>query len=803
VRRSSPNPIGRAARAGVVLSVCLMLMPAGTWLGGVSSALGQARQDVEIELEQFGVGSALRPGDMTAIRLRLTSNLTEAIQVWVQWEVPNADGDIGEYGRSLSLTPGRPSPVWLYAPVMPEPADVWTVRVFAERDGERREELGGTRIGPGDATRGGGIRVPTIAGMIAVIGRYPMGLDDFRYLDAMMDRPYSAHEQTLTISNLSPVDCPDRWFGWLPFEAIVWGDPDNEPPQDLGTDRADAIRDYIFRGGHLVIILPDAGNPWGIGQTGNVTTELTDLLPQVPLRRDVMQLAELLPALSKIDKSLDDAQLSVQVFAEIGGQFDAIDGSGYDPLITLADGRVIAVQRLYGHGRITILGVDVASDRLNSIRLANGTAGLPQADALWNRILGRRADMPTSTMLALVLFAVYWLVAGPGGFALLKQYGRTQHSWLAFAGAAGAFTAVAWGAVSLLPSDLPEVKHLTILDHVAHPRWDLSARTREQQLQRATSYFSVYLDEYRQSPVAIASEPGQHDLLHSWTAAGVDSRRFPNVDHYRVDVGRNAANYLIPARSTATQMVAYWTGANPNWGGMLRETDDQPIQVTVDASGQERLSGSVMHSLPGDLTDVTVIWITSQRVPRRMYYKSGEVWEAWVVHGHSGRVLNRGYMSRPPPLSPNVAYPVGTLISADPPNGLERNIEDRLVAGYAERELIPSSTAIRDDDMRNYMEMLSIYHQLSPPPYLLTGPNAQGEPIANFTRELGRTHDLSAWFTRPCLIVIGYLERSPTPVPLRLKGREDPPSSEGRTMYRWIFPLPLNENIAFGSEDEP
>ncbi|MCZ6543136.1 MAG: hypothetical protein O6768_05680, partial [Planctomycetota bacterium] len=59
----------------------------------ISTAAAQG-DDVEVQLEQFGVGSAYRPGDVVAIRLSLTSSLDQPTPCWVQWEVPNAEGDV-------------------------------------------------------------------------------------------------------------------------------------------------------------------------------------------------------------------------------------------------------------------------------------------------------------------------------------------------------------------------------------------------------------------------------------------------------------------------------------------------------------------------------------------------------------------------------------------------------------------------------------------------------------------------------------------------------------------------------------
>jgi hypothetical protein len=90
---------------------------------------------------------------------------------------------------------------------------------------------------------------------------------------------------------------------------------------------------------------------------------------------------------------------------------------------------------------------------------------------------------------------------------------------------------------------------------------------------------------------------------------------------------------------------------------------------------------------------------------------------------------------------------------------------------------------------KDFMEMLSIYHQLTPPKYHREGDK---EPeTAVMARLLGRELDLSAWFTRPCVIVIGYLDAAPTPVPLLVDGRR--PASDGLTVVRWVYPLPLDE----------
>ena len=79
--------------------------------------------------------------------------------------------------------------------------------------------------------------------------------------------------------------------------------------------------------------------------------------------------------------------LGLRVFSDAHGTYDAID-NGYAPLIALPDGRVVAIQRIFGHGRITLVGIDLAA-LPKQVPLSNGLlGGLPQCDVFWNRVLG-------------------------------------------------------------------------------------------------------------------------------------------------------------------------------------------------------------------------------------------------------------------------------------------------------------------------------------------------------------------------------------------------------------------------------
>ncbi len=803
-------------------------LPALLLLSSAAAAHGQAAGDAEVsvELSQFGVGSAFRPGDIAAIRLDLTTSLPEPTPCWVQWEMPNAEGDIAEYGRSVTLSPGMTAPVWLYAPISPRATSqsVWTVRAFEERDGRRRQELGGARISPGLA---GAQLVEPDRGMIAVVGRARMGLDEYANSWSERATPPGAHEETRIISGILPQDLPDRWEGLKPFEAVVWSDA---LPQQMRTDAAGALREYVRRGGHLVITLPEAGNPWGLGARGqNWLDEL--IVHQAPRRDEGVLVSELLPLLSKAKSVPRDFELSLRVFRDEHAGFDAIDNQ-YAPLLSLPepDGRVVAVQRLVGFGRITILGVDLSSQRLASMRL-------PHADAFWNRVLGRRSDTPQASEVqamksieprvltsgganelmigdgrlfgehvdkagraglglfaAVFLFGGYWLLAGVGSFYMLKSRGLVRHSWIAFAATAAVFTAVAWGGVRVFREHTSEFRHVTVLDHVARPPDD--PRPDELHYQRAFAWGALYSPGYGEERVSIDSEPMQQDLLLTWAAPDDAPERFPNVDRYAIDVGRSFADYRIPVRATATRLYADWMGAlDPDWGGVLRVDPQDPIRVEPDpAGGVPRIRGTVIHDLPGRLDNVTILWITGTRTTGPRYAVADGAELPWVPPMRSGEMLTMGHMvalraDQPvypgEPLSLSVLQPSGQT-------NLERNIyrryiEDEEGDGYSGIPGVARGTSrLTESKRRQYLEMMGFFHQLTPPKYLRV--EGKEPETAIVTRKLGREMDLSAWFTSPCLILIGYLEGPPSPVPLLVNGEQ--PAGGGLTIVRWIYPLP-------------
>ncbi len=809
-----------------VSAILLVLMVSGR-------AFAQA--DVEVALENFGVGGAYRPGDFAAIRLTLTSNLSEPHAVQVVWEVPEGTGDIAEITRApVALSPGQPISVWLYAKILPNVTapSLWTVRIYADDDGNRGEELGGAIIGPSTAKFAGMAPIPPEEGAIAVIGsagQRSAGLDDYNVrADRQRGVPTTGHEYTNIVKGLAPEDLPDRWEGLDLFEAIVWT---NATPGELGDAQARAIREWIERGGHFIIVLPAAGNDWGLGSMA--VTPLHDLLPQAQPRTDEVKVGELLPVLSKrreIDE-VDDIAISIRVF-------EVLDNY-YEPLIALPkpDARVVGLQRTHGFGRITVLGVDVNNGQLLA-GPRNGRGGeFVEADVIWNRILGRRVDTLQNYQLsdledsqrlnydyrratalgkgqiildainlqgralagislAFLLFVAYWLVAGPVGFTVLKTMKRVKHAWLAFAATSALFTLIAWGGVKLFSQKNVQVQHITFLDFIQYPPDD--PRAGAPPMHRITSWFSVFLPGYGDRPLELVNQGGGRNLLASFSPPGVEETPFRNVSRYAVSM-TDPSNYIVPARSTTKQMYARWMGTmedDSEWRGVFQVIE--PITMTRREDGRFDVIGQIGHSLPGTLRNVRLILI-EDRVPVHTYPDDIGI-DPFIGVGDTGEMLNIGSSYSVPELPPDTIVDLDTVLlgtSSDLTRDIQTNYAQ--VAGSDDDTgMMAVEQPLTASLKQRYLYILGLFQQMPPPEYNKFE-NNPGTSQSALQRHLGRELDLSAWLTRPCIILIGELENSPLPLPLRVG--DDAPESNGRTIVRWIYPLPVTvEDVA---EEEP
>ena len=507
-------------------------------------------------------------------------------------------------------------------------SQVFTIRVHEDDDGSPGREIASAPVS-GTSSRTVGVPVSMADGIMLVVGSGRLGLQEYMQNPiSNIARVPSQNERTQII-NAGVDQLPDRWQGLGMVSTIVWADAS---PKELGRNEARAIRRWIERGGRLVIVLPETGDPWEFSSSlrNNYLLGITestdpDLMPAAaPRRIDQVEVAALMQVLSKTATLRNpDARLTIRLFEKaslvapweplaalprIDPEVNADLGSEPDPL----DGGIYAIQRRLGHGWIAFVGID--ADSLQRRQLQEG--GLPQADVFWNRILARRGSIPApramqtykerkllanppstpfsmgmgslildeiriggpsagaAVMIAFVIFLVYWILSGPGSFAVLRRKQQVRHAWVVFVGIGLVFTLIALVVAGMgrrFLQDGEPVRHITFLDIIdGEPR------------ARATTWFSAYLPGYGGSEIGIE---GAENLLSTWSPPPTGSmERFPDSDLFEVPTDR-PNRFVVPTRATSAHFIAHWSGGSP---GIGRTSPRRPRRRSPSRSAQTR-----------------------------------------------------------------------------------------------------------------------------------------------------------------------------------------------------------------------
>ena len=753
--------------------------------------------NVRVVVDAFGLGNITSPGKWNGLKLHLEYAGSDPIPVIVAWRLIDADGDRVLARRDLTLNPGkiRAATTWLYAYLSPKinSSAVSYIEVYQALEptnGSRRTRRGrllaAMPVSPKNVAEAS-------SDLIAVLGPRDYGLTQYSTRITQYDETSpTSYVYTRIAANLSPDDLPDRWMGLAPFSTLVWGSQSSISPARLSDEQAMAVRRWVQRGGHLVIVLPRIAGVWTSHSGEN---PLDDLLPSpsevtVRLVEDV-PLSPLRLVLTNDRKAVDPVgRIDLHIFSGSGLQQPqpgkAVAAAETVPLMVDQQNRPFVVQRTFGTGRVTLIGIDLAHPTLL-------TYGLPLADTFWNRLLGRRAhalsyreleelrktkaaialtktrevkwldkNIPGSIsqsgssarglVLAVLVFGLYWLIAGPGLWGYLKIKKLSRHAWAGFVLTAAFFTLISWGgAVMLKPGRIP-TKHFTFLTAVSG-----------QKVQQATTFFSALLPDYGNALFRVGREGEEHfhDALWSFYHPEDSGQTFRDARTYEIQAAA-PSHADVPSRSTSKQMSARWLGpVGKPWG--LPYTPDF-IEVTNpdDPDRTSLLNGIIKHNLPRAPARVVVIYIKGLKpYAQRDRARPPGAPAAPFVEGWAWVYKNKWEPGKSLDLAQVTSLPFDTDAMIDSYLGSIRN-------------------------QKRWMEAVSLLQQIEPPNYGVLDTVLRNNNT--YKTRLLAGQDISGWFARPCVIVLAEINDSPMPTPLYINDAAE--ESRGTTFLRWIYPLP-------------
>ena len=800
-RAPAPRPRSAFLRALAAALIAFLAVPAAA----------QDAPEIQVTVSQYGVGNAARAGDWVGIQVGILDSAPEQRNIIIRLTVRDADGDRAMYDRVVTANPGLEQSFWLYAR-LPFQADQNPpgVTVFEAIETTADEGPLGYRAGrllgryDPPQTFGAQILPPTLD-LAGVIGPYPAGLDQYNI--TVSNRPWSpfAHELTRIATGIDIPRLPDRWHGLEAFSVLLWAESTTRAtePMALTPERASAVRTWVERGGHLVIIIPPAGDPWFATRH-----PLSAILPDVqrPERREGVDLGSVRALLT------ESTEVPLPTSAVLHTFTPSPDAAPDTALrvLDLPEGGTIAVRRIVGAGAVTVVGLDLTAGPLRRY-------GLPDAEAFWHRVLGRRGDIRRveeldrqeqqdagtrreldfdhdiaasiartgsavqGVLFGLVVFITYWLIAGPIGFILLRKRGLHQHAWVAFAACTAIFTALAWAGATALRPKRVTYTHLTLLESV-----------HGQDTARARTWSSVMLPSYGQSTVSLATEEARRnraawdgDLLASWEPPGNPlgwSKGFPDNSGYRVQAPA-PDTLTVPTRATIKQFRADQAGPNP-WNTITLQRDPASLNEPRITREGLRLTGVLTHDLPAPMTDV------------RVFICSGQVRVLAPGTPLAGGAVS-GVTVLAPQFNERAWWPgdpldLAAVSAAATAANQSRSFDyfrSAVREGVATGELTGAAVG---GGLTSRLTAVRFLSQFAPPNY-----RDDRDTVANRLARRVATHgwDLGRWITTPCVIVTGFVEipprdASPEGAPFPLYVNDRPAPASGLTMVTWVYPLP-------------
>ena len=249
--------------------------------------------------------------------------------------------------------------------------------------------------------------------VVAVVAERPQGI-----VAGLSLLPNQQQQAAVTLA-LTPADLPSRVEAWGAIDRLVWQDIDSNL---LEPDQLAALQGWLAAGGRLVIAGGTAG-------PATLSAFPDTILPYRPLATTDVAPQSLAGLLGELpDTAADVPALSGDLIA--------------GRTLASAGDRVVAAERSYGSGLVTIIGFDPATPWITET---------PASEALWRRLLPPRSTVGTvvtddSQLISavsqlpalalppihglLLLLGAYILLIGPVNYIVLRRLDRREWAWV-------------------------------------------------------------------------------------------------------------------------------------------------------------------------------------------------------------------------------------------------------------------------------------------------------------------------------------------------------------------------------------
>ncbi len=466
----------------------------------------------------------------------------------------------------------------------------------------------------------------------------------------------------VVVANLATIDdlLPGRWYGFDAVDVVVVDTNDKEMLATISGNRGEALKQWVQRGGHLVVAVSSNWQAVNEGLLGS-------MLP-VKLNGQV----QVTPFDSLESFTGGSHQVAFENAPARAAKFEEIDERG-GKVIASTLSTPLVVRGSYGFGRVTVIGLDVdgkpfsawpdrslffvkALDLKASSLAVNNTALAPgriMNSAMSDLSTRIRQTLDQFQGVTLIPFAwvagfivLYILLIGPGDYFFLKKVlKRMELTWITFPTIVVTISLLAYFAAYAVKGTDLRVNKIDVIDI-----------DQETKLARGVSWVNLFSPQNRDYSVKVVpvapnielpadaatevTNPPGTEVVMSWFAApegglrGMNSRGqgmgFGNNSYYYAPLGKaeELENVRIGIWSTKA-FLTRWFGPAPASSTII-ESDLQP-------TGSDRLAGTITNKLPVALKNTVVVY------GKQIYYKVGtiEPGQTFDIENSGDRSLDR------------------------------------------------------------------------------------------------------------------------------------------------------------------